>query len=262
MSYRIGIVGASGRTGRFVVAAITQSAHAHVAVGLVSPLSKYLGEPIPETDVIFSCDSKALAECDGVIDFSQPGISLEAARVCAERAIPILVGTTGYTEEERQELESLAHRTAMCIASNTSIGATVLGMACEYVQRLLGPTYDCELMEIHHRTKRDAPSGTARSIVKGLAEDPASIIFGRQGMRQRGEIGVVSLRGGDTPADHTVYFLGEGDRIELTHRVHDRKIFGTGAAVLIERLIGRSVGLYSVRELLQINPASFILEKK
>jgi 4-hydroxy-tetrahydrodipicolinate reductase len=192
-----------------------------------------------------------LRECEGVIDFSLPDASIAAARVCAEKSIPIVIATTGHSDAQRAELENLASQMPCLIASNTSLGAAVLGIVAEQAQRLLGAGYDIEVSEIHHRMKRDAPSGTARSIVDGLAASAnAPVVFGREGPRAPGEIGVVSLRGGDVPGDHTVYFFGSGERIELSHRVHDRRVFAQGAVSLLLRLSARPAGLYTVRDLL------------
>ena len=118
------------------------------------------------------------------------------------------------------------------------------------MQELSGAAFDVEVMEIHHRMKRDAPSGTARALVSAVMSEGQRAVFGREGLRQPDEVGVVSLRGGDVPGDHTVYFLGDGERLELSHKVSDRRVFGAGAVTLAERLIGKKAGLYSVRTLL------------
>jgi 4-hydroxy-tetrahydrodipicolinate reductase len=124
-------------------------------------------------------------------------------------------------------------------------------MAARYLKDILGPSFDIEVMEVHHRMKKDAPSGTALNVISGLATSQESVVFGRDGVRHPGEVGVVSLRGGDVPGDHTVYFLGDGERIELTQRAQNRGIFGTGAVVLMERLLRKTAGLYLVEDLLQ-----------
>jgi 4-hydroxy-tetrahydrodipicolinate reductase len=195
---------------------------------------------------------RALAECDGVIDFSTPANSVIVARVCAEFNKPLLVATTGLSEEERGILLECARVVPLCIAPNTSLAATALKMAARYLREILGPSFDIEVMEIHHRMKKDAPSGTALNVISALTTANKGVVFGREGLRKDGEIGVVSLRGGDVPGDHTVYFLGNGERIELTQRAQNRAIFGTGAVVLMERLLGRPAGLYPVEDLLQV----------
>jgi 4-hydroxy-tetrahydrodipicolinate reductase len=222
---------------------------------LVSAGSNRLGEVIGSTGVAYSSDLAALGECDGVIDFSTPTTSVAVARVCAEYGKPLLVATTGLSADDKRVIEECARVAPVCIAPNTSLAATALKMAARYLQGILGPSFDIEVMEIHHRMKKDAPSGTALNVISGLTSSHESVVFGREGLRKDGEIGVVSLRGGDVPGDHTVYFLGNGERIELTQRSQNRAIFGAGAVVLMERLIGKSAGLYPVEDLLQASSA-------
>lgn len=248
---RIGVVGASGRTGHHVVEALLASSSSALHAALVSSSSSRLGEMIGSSGVSYSADLAALVGCDGVIDFSTPTTSVAVARVCAEHRKPLLVATTGLSADDKRVIDECARVAPVCIAPNTSLAATALKMAARYLQGILGSSFDIEVMEIHHRMKKDAPSGTALNVISGLTASSESVVFGREGLRKEGEIGVVSLRGGDVPGDHTVYFLGNGERIELTQRAQNRAIFGTGAVVLIERLIGKPAGLYLVEDLLQ-----------
>jgi 4-hydroxy-tetrahydrodipicolinate reductase len=248
---KIGVVGASGRTGHHVVEALLASSSSKLCAALVSSGSSRLGELIASTGVAYSSDVHVLAECDGVIDFSTPTTSRAVARVCADFKKPLIVATTGLSADDTRVIEECARVAPVCIAPNTSLAATALKMAAQYLQGILGPAFDIEVMEIHHRMKKDAPSGTALNVISGLTPSNDSVIFGREGLRKDGEIGVVSLRGGDVPGDHTVYFLGNGERIELTQRAQNRAIFGTGAVVLMERLLTKSAGLYLVEDLLQ-----------
>jgi 4-hydroxy-tetrahydrodipicolinate reductase len=218
---------------------------------VVSSGSARLGEVIAGTGVAYSSALEGLAECDGVIDFSVPSTTVQVARVCAEYQKPLVVATTGLTADDMKVVEECSKRAPVCVAPNTSLAATALKMAARYLQGILGPSFDIEVMEIHHRMKKDAPSGTALNVIAGLTTSPESVVFGREGLRHPGEVGVVSLRGGDVPGDHTVYFLGNGERIELTQRAQDRRIFGTGAVVVIERLLTKPAGLYLVEDLLQ-----------
>jgi len=248
---RIGVVGASGRTGQHVVEALLQSSSNTLHAALVSSGSSRLGEVIGSTGVAYSSGLRALADCDGVIDFSTPATSVAVARVCTEFKRPLIVATTGLSADDKQVIEQCSRVAPVCIAPNTSLAAAALKMAARYLQEILGPSFDIEVMEIHHRMKRDAPSGTALNVISALTDSNERVIFGREGLRKDGEIGVVSLRGGDVPGDHTVYFLGNGERIELTQRSQNRAIFGTGAVVLMERLLRKSAGLYLVEDLLQ-----------
>ena len=246
---RIGVVGASGRTGRHVVEALVASTTSKLQGAFVSTGSSRLGEVIGATGVAYSSDLERLSDCDGVIDFSVPSTTVQVARLCAEFKKPLVVGTTKI-------VEACSKQVPVCVAPNTSLAATALKMAARYLQDILGPSFDIEVMEIHHRMKKDAPSGTALNVISGLSTSKESVVFGREGIRHPGEVGVVSLRGGDVPGDHTVYFLGNGERIELTQRAQNRGIFGTGAVVLIERLLKKPAGLYLVEDLLEAAPVA------
>lgn len=248
---RIGVVGASGRTGHHVVEALLASSSSKLHAALVSSGSSRLGEVIGTSGVAYSSDLRTLGECDGVIDFSTPTTSVAVARVCAEFKKPLIVATTGLSADDKRVIEECARVAPVCIAPNTSLAATALKMAARYLQGILGASFDIEVMEIHHRMKRDAPSGTALNVISALTDSNDAVVFGREGLRKEGDIGVVSLRGGDVPGDHTVYFLGNGERIELTQRSQNRAIFGTGAVALIERLLSKSAGLYLVEDLLE-----------
>jgi 4-hydroxy-tetrahydrodipicolinate reductase len=247
---KIGVVGALGRTGRHVVEALSSSSTSELHEALVSPGSPMVGTCVGESEVVYSSDLACLSGCDGVIDFSNPATTAKVAGVCATLKKPLLVATTGLGEEELNAIGECAKVAPVCIAPNTSLGATALAMAARYLQKVLGDSFDIEVMEIHHRMKKDAPSGTARAVVSNLTGADTRVVFGREGLRAAGEIGVVSLRGGDVPGDHTVYFLGEGERLEVTHRSQTRAIFGRGAVVLMERLLARRAGLYTVEQLL------------
>jgi len=246
----VGVVGASGRSGRFVLEAIRDNSELTLGAAIVSASSKVLGQDTGIDAVRYESDLFALNRCSGVVDFSTAEVGESVAKFCKENRIPLLVAATGHSPAQRASIEEVAHVAPLCIASNTSVGAAALSLCAEYAKRLLGESFDIEVMEIHHRMKRDAPSGTAKSVVEHLVADGGEVVYGRPGLRLSGEVGVVSLRGGDVPGDHTVYFLGHGERIELKHSVNDRRVFGQGAVTLLGKLMGRAPGVYSVRELL------------
>jgi 4-hydroxy-tetrahydrodipicolinate reductase len=246
---KIGVVGATGRTGRFVVEAILARSDLRLGAALVSPRSKSLGAIVAGTEVQFSDDINALANTDLVIEFSTPDASVGVVEFCSARGIPVLVATTGHSPEQVARLNELGKRVALGITPNTSVGAAVLTSLAVRAKELLGPGFDIEVLDIHHRMKRDAPSGTAKSVIRPLVED-SDVVFGRAGLRRSGEVGVAALRGGDVVGDHTVYFLGEGERIEITHRVSTRAVFGQGAVALAVKLKGMSPGIYSAGQLI------------
>jgi 4-hydroxy-tetrahydrodipicolinate reductase len=247
---RIAVVGASGRTGSLVTSLLSSEPTSRLCAALVSERSAVLGQTVPGTGVTFSSDVRVLEGCDGVIDFSTAENSVGVAKVCAEFGVPLLVASTGHSDEQQQVLRESSRSFPLCVASNTSLGATALGLAARYLREILGESFDVEVMEIHHRMKKDAPSGTAKSLTREVATAENTVVFAREGARQRGEVGVVSLRGGDVAGDHTVFFLGDGERLEITHRAQNREIFARGALVLLEKLSSLPAGFYSVQELL------------
>ncbi|GIW41146.1 MAG: 4-hydroxy-tetrahydrodipicolinate reductase [Candidatus Binatia bacterium] len=205
-------------------------------------------------------DYTALPVEKGVtLEFTNPQVTLEHLRVAAARQAPIVVGTTGFDDLERQELEALASRTRSVVAPNMSVGVNVLLGLVELAARSLGHDFDIEVLELHHRMKEDAPSGTALALgrvaasARGRALEEIGV-YGRQGRvgrRKDSEIGVLALRGGDAVGDHTVYFLGPGERLELTHRAQSRECLARGALRAASWLWEqRRAGLFTMRDVL------------
>ena len=246
---KVGVVGATGRTGRHVVEALRDGAECSIHAAIVSPQSSKIGSTVEGASVSYSGALQDLAGSDLVIEFSNPETSVEVVRWCVAAKVPVLVATTGHTEAQLAAIRSYAEQIPIAITPNTSVGAAALSMLAAHAKRILGPSFDIEVMEIHHKMKKDAPSGTARAVISAV-EDGSSVVFGREGKREEGEIGVVSLRGGDVSGDHTVYFLGHGERIEISHRVSTREVFGRGAVTMALRLLGKAPGLYTPRDLL------------
>lgn len=212
--------------------------------------------------VTISTDYEAAARPETVtLDFTIAPAALEHLRIAAKRQAAIVLGTTGFSSEERTEAESLACRTRAVIAPNMSAGVNVLLRLVREAARLLGPGFDPEILEIHHKMKVDAPSGTAlalaREVASALGRDlDSSGNFGRRGVtgkRRDDELGVMALRGGDVIGDHTVYFLGSGERLELTHRAQSRECLAAGA-IRAGLWLSRQTapGLYSMRDVLGI----------
>ena len=246
---RVGVVGASGRTGRYVVQALGERSDVELCAAVVSPTSTLLGTKVEGADVVYAADLESLAGADVVIEFTNPETSVRVAEWCAWRGVPVLAASTGHSAEQLKTLEGLGAAIAIGIVSNTSVGAAVLTALTGRAQQLLGPSFDVEVLDIHHRMKKDAPSGTARTLLHSIASEQ-QVVFGRQGKRELGEVGIVSLRGGDVVGDHTVYFLGNGERIEITHRVSTRAVFGQGAVDLALRLCRLPRGAYSASQLI------------
>ena len=192
------------------------------------------------------------------VDFTVPEAAVEHARAAASMGTPIVVGTTGLSRQQRDELEGLSARTPLLLSANMSVGVNVLlGLVSDAVRRL-GPGFDIEIVEVHHNQKKDAPSGTALALAEAAAAaagvEPASALtLARQGMtgaRRPGEIGVVALRGGDNVGEHTVLLLGTGERVELSHRASSRDCLAVGAVRAGAWLYGKPPGLYSMKDVL------------
>jgi 4-hydroxy-tetrahydrodipicolinate reductase len=193
-----------------------------------------------------------------VIDFTSPEATVKTAEAAARCGNPMVVGTTGFDADQQKRLTDAAARVPVFWAPNMSVGINVLLRILPELARMLGLDYDTDVSEIHHKHKKDAPSGTAKQLARELASakgwDPEAVLrFAREGMigeREREEIGVQSLRGGDVVGEHTVYFFGPGERIDVTHRVYSRSTFAQGALRAAKWIRTRSPGrLYSMADL-------------
>ena len=199
---------------------------------------------------------------DVVLDFSFHDSTVGFARLCAARQKAIVIGVTGHTEAERQELMSLSARIPMVWSSNYSTGVNALFWLTRRAAEILGPDYDLEIIEAHHRLKKDAPSGTARTLAETLAEVRRQqldkvVRHGRQGMvgeRTAAEIGIHSIRGGDIVGDHTVIFAATGERLELTHKASSRDTLALGALRAAQWVVGKKPGLYDMQDVLGLKP--------
>jgi len=203
-----------------------------------------------------------IESCDVVIDFSLREATLPLARLSSVAGKPMVIGTTGHGSEEKAEIEALSSKIPMVWAGNFSTGVNLLFYLTEQAARVLDDQsdFDPEVIEMHHRLKKDAPSGTADRLLEILKDSRKlgadQVAHGRSGIvgeRPAKEIGSHALRGGDVVGDHTVLFAGIGERIELTHRASDRKIFAAGALRAAKWVGGRSPGLYSMQDVLGLS---------
>jgi 4-hydroxy-tetrahydrodipicolinate reductase len=256
---RILISGATGRMGRTVARLAAADPSLHVVGGLDRSSA---GEPPP--DLPFLLDpagaSPQLEEADVVIDFSAPAFLQELLDAIAstERPPAIVVGTTGLGAEEQSKLDGASGRAPVLTAANFSIGVNLLLALAERAAATLGPEFDVEIVEAHHRRKEDAPSGTAlalgEAVAAGRGVDLGDVRqdgrTGRPGPRPSGEIGFHALRGGDVVGDHHVHFIGELERVELVHRAADRALFASGALRAARWIAGLPPGRYSMRDVL------------
>jgi 4-hydroxy-tetrahydrodipicolinate reductase len=259
MSNPVIIMGAKGRMGS-TLARLAQESDQFFLSGVVerpefSSGLETLGCPVANdlVDLLPACPGAV------VIDFTAPEVSLASARKASKTGNPVVIGTTGLNPEQLAELETLARTIPIFWSPNMSIGVNALVRVLPLLERILGEAYDMEITEIHHHHKKDAPSGTAVKLAQVLAQSRGWSMdevgnYGRQGLvgaRPQKELGVHALRGGDVVGDHTVYFFGPGERIELTHRAHSRENFARGALRAATWLSSQKPGqLYSMGQLL------------
>jgi 4-hydroxy-tetrahydrodipicolinate reductase len=238
---RVLLLGAKGRMGQAIAAAASK-AGTEIAAGLD------LGDDI----------GAHVRNCDVVIDFSHPNASSELSRICREAKKPAVIGTTGHSKDERAVLDGLALAVPVVLSPNFSVGVNALFWLTRKAAEMLGKDFDLEVSEMHHRLKKDAPSGTAKKLAEILCEARGldytkNVRHGREGLvgeRSGNEIGVHSIRGGDVVGDHTVAFAGAGERLELTHKAASRETFALGALRAAKWIVGKSPGLYSMEDVL------------
>ena len=270
MSVRVAIAGASGRMGQALVEATLASGDCTLAAALDVPgsalISHDAGERIGRvTGVRVGSEvDAALDAADVLIDFTRPEGTLAHAAACARRGVALVAGTTGLSDAQKQALAEHAQATPIVFAPNMSVGVTLLARLVELAASRLGDGYDVEVVEMHHRHKVDAPSGTALQLGEAAARGSgttlrASAVYAREGTtgpRPRGAIGFATLRGGDVVGDHTVIFAGDGERIELAHRAGSRQTFATGALraarFAADRRAAGEHGLFDMRDVLDL----------
>ncbi len=201
--------------------------------------------------------SAGIVDCDVVIDFSSPQATGQVLELSHAHRKPVVIGTTGHDAREKARLLTLAGRVPCVWAGNFSVGVNLLFALTRRAAGVLGPDYDAEIVEMHHRFKKDAPSGTATRLVEIILEerkaDRAALRHGRSGLtgeRAPGEIGIHALRGGDVVGDHTVVFAALGERLELTHKAADRTIFARGALRAAHWVLSQKPGVYDMQDVL------------
>ena len=259
------VCGAAGRMGRTLVSLIARDPTASLVGAVEAPKSPAVGSDAGQVagvgplGVIVSVDLAAVSGPGSVIlDFTNAAAALENLRIAVARTAAIVIGSTGFTPAQESELEQLARRTRCVIEPNMSVGIAVLRRLVHEAGRALGPDFDPEIVEIHHRTKIDAPSGTALALAQSVAEatgrDAAGdVVCARRGVigeRPHNQIGVMALRGGDIVGDHTVVFAGLGERLELTHRAQSRDCLARGALRAAHWVVAQPAGRYRMAHVL------------
>lgn len=267
---RLVVMGAAGRMGRMLTQVIPDT----LGVRLVAALEPE-GAPTLGADcgaafgtgangvTVTSDIPAALAQADAVVDFSSPAATVAMTRAAAQARVAHVIGTTGLSGDDLAAIAAAGRETVVVRSGNMSLGVNLLAVLVERAARALGPAWDAEIVEMHHRLKVDAPSGTAlllgEAVARGRGIDlAASSARGRDGLtgaRKTGDIGFASLRGGTVIGDHTVILAGAGERLELSHRAEDRGIFARGALAAALWTRGKAPGLYSMADVLGLSDA-------
>ena len=261
---RIAIAGSSGRMGRALVEALAQAGDLQLKAALERSDSPFVGADAGELvgspcGVRISADpGRSLSGCDVLIDFTTPQATLEHLEICRSRGIRMVIGTTGFTQDQKKLISAASVDIAMVMAPNMSVGVNLTFRLLELAAKVLNEGYDIEIIEAHHRHKVDAPSGTAlrmgEVIAKTLGRDLAECaVYGREGVtgaRKPATIGFATVRGGDIVGDHTALFAGTGERVEITHRAASRATFALGALRAARFLAAKKTGLFDMQDVL------------
>jgi len=260
---RIAIAGAGGRMGRMLIEAVLNASDVELAVALDRAGSPDLGQDAGaflgrETGVIITDRLDALANADCLIDFTRPEATLAHLQACVQHGTRIVIGTTGFDDAGRAAIDVAAQKIGVVFAPNMSVGVNATLKLLDIAARILNSGYDVEVFEAHHRNKVDAPSGTALKMGETVASawgvalpDVATWTrHGDTGVRQPGTIGFSVVRGGDIVGDHTVYFCGDGERIEITHRSGNRATYAQGALRAARFLQNKGNGLFDMQAVL------------
>src|SRR6266403_361414 len=262
---RLIVAGAGGRMGRALSRVISETPGAVLTGALEAPGSALLGKDagvlagIPENGVKLSADLWALsANADGILDFTVPGATIANVAIAAERGLVHVIGTTGLSASDDAVIKSVTTRAVVVQSGNMSLGVNLLAALVKRVAQSLDDGFDIEILEMHHKAKIDAPSGTALLLGEAAAQGRKVALDqhsargrdGQTGARLAGDIGFASLRGGTVTGDHSVIFAGAMERIELTHRAEDRTMFAQGAVKAALWARDQKPGFYSMADVL------------
>ncbi|WP_445116932.1 4-hydroxy-tetrahydrodipicolinate reductase [Acinetobacter sp. WZC-1] len=264
---RIGVLGAGGRMGRILIQAVQEAGY-QLAAAVERPESSLIGSDAGElagigaVGVRVSGDlQQVLQDCDVVIDFTAPTATEQHLKLCREAGVAMVIGTTGMSDQQKALLEESATQTPVVYAANYSVGVNVSIKLLELAAKVFGDSVDIEIIEAHHRHKVDAPSGTALMMGEAIADtlnrDLKQVaVYGREGHtgpRDRQTIGFETIRGGDIVGEHTVMFIGEGERVEVTHKATNRMNFAAGAVRAAAWVVGQDARKYDMKDVLGLN---------
>ena len=264
---RIAVLGAGGRMGRILIQAVHDAGYS-LAAAVERPESSLIGTDAGELAGIGTLGVKVvgdlkqvLKDCDVVVDFTAPAATIEHLKLCREAGVAIVIGTTGLNDQQKAILAQSATHAPVVYAANYSVGVNVSIKLLELAAKVFGDSVDIEVIEAHHRHKVDAPSGTAlmmgEAIVESLGRDLKEVAVysreGHTGARDRQSIGFQTIRGGDIVGEHTVMFIADGERVEVTHKASNRMNFASGAIRAAAWVVGREAGKYDMKDVLGFN---------
>ena len=264
----VGVIGAGGRMGRMLIEAIQDNPQTTLIAAIERQGSSLVGADAGEVAAVGQLDVKivddlqsVINKIDVLIDFSLPAATEQNMQVCAEHNVAMVIGTTGFNEQQEQVLAKASEQVAIVYAGNYSTGVNLslklLGMAA----KAFGTDADVEVIEAHHKHKIDAPSGTAYMMAEAVAEARGQnlkdvAVYGREGQtgeREAGTIGIHAIRGGEIIGDHTVMFIADGEVVEITHRARARMTFAAGAVRAATWIVQQSAGQYNMQDVLGLN---------
>ncbi len=265
---KIAVTGAAGRMGGRIITAIHEAEGMELAGACERTGHDMIGQ---DAGLIAGCGELGVRICgdlaaametaEVLIDFTFPDVTLQNMAVCADLGKMIVIGSTGFTPEQRAEAETLAAKIPVVLAPNMSVGVNACFKLLKETAKILGDGFDVEIVELHHNKKKDSPSGTAvrmgEVVAEALGRDYNQVAnYHREGMcgeRSKEEIGMQTVRGGDIVGEHTVYFIGMGERIEISHRAMSRDMFARGAVRAAGWLAGKKPGMYDMQDVLGLN---------
>ncbi len=267
-NYRIGVLGCAGRMGHMLLRVLAETEGCEIVGGTEAPDNPVVGQDLGaqaglgELGVAVGADPVELfAKAEAVLDFTAPAASVGHAGLAAQAEAVHVIGTTGLDAEQNAAIARAAQHATIVQAANMSLGVNVLLALVERAARTLDPDYDIEVVEMHHRYKVDAPSGTALALGRAAAAGRGveldrvaqKVRDGVTGARRRGDIGFATLRGGDVAGEHTVVFAGDGERVELSHKASSREVFARGAVKAALWARGKPPGLYGMKDVLGLD---------
>jgi len=265
MTVRIAVTGAAGRMGKMLIEAIEANADVTLTAAIEHPANSLIGADAGELAdvgkkgvIIVDDANKVLQDFDVMIDFTAPAATVANAVLCAANGKRLIIGTTGCNEQEKASIVAASSDTAIMMASNYSTGVNLCFKLIKEAAAILGDDYDIEIVEAHHRHKVDSPSGTALSMGEAAAEGVGRnlkdvAIYGREGVigaRDRETIGFATVRGGDVVGDHSVMFLADGERVEITHKASSRMAFARGAVRAAAWIGQQERGMFDMQDVL------------